>query len=75
MEFNIPSLVSETSALKEINGDYPTYFDPDDIKDIGNKLLKISFNDKIDLEPIKIRQKKRYTWNKCFNEIFQIIYK
>lgn len=75
MEFNIPSLVSETSALKEINGDFPTYFDPDDIKDIGNKLLKISSNDKIDLEPIKIRQKKRYTWNKCFNEIFQIIYK
>lgn len=74
MEFNIPSLVSETSALKEINGDFPIYFDPDDVKDIGNKLLKISLKKQIDLESITNKQKK-YTWNKCFKEIFEIICK
>lgn len=75
MEFNIPSLVSETSALKEINGDYPIYFDPDNVKDIGNRLLNITLHNETVLDSINIKQKKKYTWKKCFEEIFEIICK
>ena len=44
MSFNIPLIISETSALKEINGNVPEYFNPDNIEQIKSKLIKVYEN-------------------------------
>ena len=75
MEFNVPCLVSDTSALREINGDYPLYFNPDDVNDISNKLSEINLNFDKNFETTNvIKNKKKYSWEKCLNDTLKIIY-
>lgn len=74
MEFDLPCLISDTSALREINGEYPIYFNPEDVGDISSKLLKIDLNVDETSKFLSTMKKKKYTWEKCLNETLKIIY-
>ena len=58
MSKNIPVLVSNSSALNEINGDAADYFNPNNIKEIENKIIKISSNKSLREKLIKRSKKK-----------------
>ena len=74
-EFNLPSLISDTSALREINGEFPNYFNPDDVDDISKKLLEINSNFNKNLQRINLKKdKKEYSWKKCLNDTLETIY-
>jgi glycosyltransferase involved in cell wall biosynthesis len=80
MHFGIPLLLSKTSSINEINGDIPEYFDPDNIDEIKNKLVKI-FNLKeryiqSDFEILKKNKHlKKYLWKNTFNNTYKILEK
>ena len=75
ISFNIPILVSDTSALKEINGNMAEYFDPDDVNDIKTKMIK--FNLKVKNNESFISQRnhflKKYSWQENILKTFKII--
>jgi len=78
MFYNKPLIVSKTSALEEINGDIPEYFDPDDVEEIKFKLLKVinenNFNNlDIDKKAVAQNQFKKYKWKKTFDETFLVL--
>jgi len=80
MHFNIPLLLSGTSSINEINGDIPNYFDPDNINEIKDKLIKI-INFKGDYTKLvfdidkKKQHLKKYLWKKTFNKTYEILKK
>ena len=72
LSFNIPILVSDTSALKEINGNTAEYFDPDNIIDIKEKLIKFY------LKPKKTNfteHLKNFLWKENFQKTLDLINK
>lgn len=75
LSFNIPILVSNTSALKEINGNMAEYFDPDDINEIKKKLIK--FNSKLkDNESTNLKKNeylKKFLWRENISKTLSII--
>ena len=75
ISLNIPILVSDTSALKEINGNMAEYFDPDDVNDIKTKMIK--FNLKVKNNESFISQRnhflKKYSWQENILKTFKII--
>ena len=80
MSFNIPLIISETSALKEINGNVPEYFNPDNIEQIKSKLIKVYENtndEKKILESVNSNKSilKKYLWENTFHECYKILKK
>ena len=80
MHFNMPLLLSNTSSIKEINGDIPEYFDPDNINEIKDKLIKIinlkSDQAQLDFDANKKQQHlKKYFWKVTFDKIYEILSK
>lgn len=75
MSKNIPVLVSNSSALNEINGNAADYFDPNNIKEIENKIIKISSNKSLREKLIKRSKKKIkiYTWRKTAFKTLKIL--
>lgn len=75
MSKNIPVLVSNSSALKEINGDAADYFDPNNIKELENKIIKISTNKSLREKLIKRSKKKIkiYNWRKTAFKTLKIL--
>ena len=78
MYFNIPLLLSGTSSINEINGDIPEYFDPDNIIEIKDKIIKIidlkSKNDQLDYDLHKKKDHlKKYLWKNTFNKTYEIL--
>ena len=77
MHYNLPLIVSKTSALEEINGTIPNYFDPDNIHEIKSKLVKIF--QEIDSKKIikkdnEIKnQLKKYLWKNTFTKTFSLL--
>ena len=59
-----PVLISNTSALPEINGTASDYFDPDNIVDIKNKIKKILIDENHKSNLIKNGENhiKKFTW-------------
>ena len=59
-----PALISNTSALPEINGTASDYFDPDNIVDIKNKIKKILIDENHKSNLIKNGEDhiKKFTW-------------
>ena len=80
MHFGIPLLISNTSSIYEINGDIPEYFDPDNISEIKNKLVKI-FELKNNRSQINFDKNKKnehlknYLWKNTFNNTYKILQK
>ena len=61
--------------MREINGEFPNYFNPDDVDDISKKLLEINSNFNKNLQRINLKKdKKEYSWKKCLNDTLETIY-
>lgn len=78
MNFNIPLLLSGTSSINEINGDIPEYFDPDNIIEIKEKIIKIidlgSKNYQSDFDFHKKKNHlKKYMWKNTFDKTYEIL--
>tara|TARA_A100001011_G_scaffold397127_1_gene497156 strand:- start:20361 stop:21500 length:1140 start_codon:yes stop_codon:yes gene_type:complete len=75
MSQGCPVLVSNTSALPEINNSVADYFNPDNIDEIESKISEII----LDKEKIKImstkgfKRSKQFSWKKNVQDTFQII--
>ena len=69
MNYSIPILISDTSALKEINSNLVTYFDPDDLLDISNEKL----NDNSSLKENYQVHLKKYLWRDNFLETIKVL--
>ena len=75
MKNNCPVMVSNTSALPEINNNSAVYFDPDDISDIQNKMQSLIKNKNL-RNNLKLSGKKniqKFNWSKTFDETISII--
>jgi len=70
MNFNCPVLASFSSSLPEVGGDACLYFDPQNISDLTEKLIKIKNDPQLKKELIKKgRQRiKLFSWKKCAEE-------
>ena len=70
-----PVLISNTSALPEINGIASDYFDPDNIVDIKNKIKKILINENHKSNLIKNAEDhvKKFTWQNNVEKTLEII--
>ena len=78
MHFDIPLLISNTSSIYEINGDIPEYFDPDNINEIKDKLIKIfKLKNEIPKTNFNINKKnehlKNYLWKNTFNDTYEVL--
>ena len=75
MSQGCPILISNKSALPEINRDAAEYFDPDDINQILSGMDKILFNQDLRVNLIKKGNKhfKRFNWVKTVNETIKIL--
>ena len=75
MNYNIPILISDTSALKEINSNLVTYFDPDDLLDISNKIKETieKLHDNSSLKKNYQLHLKKYLWRNNFLETIKIL--
>ena len=70
-----PVLISNTSALPEINGTASDYFDPDNIVDIKNKIKKILIDENHKSNLIKNGEDhiKKFTWQNNVEETLAVI--
>ena len=70
-----PVLISNTSALPEINGIASDYFDPDNIVDIKNKIKKILIDENHKSNLIKNGEDhvKKFTWQNNVEKTLAII--
>jgi glycosyltransferase involved in cell wall biosynthesis len=75
MSQSTPVIISNTSALPEINKKAAQYFNPDDIKDIKNKLKKVILDKKLRVKLVNngIELLKKYNVSKCVKKTFNII--
>lgn len=75
MSQSTPVVISNTSALPEINKKAAQYFNPDDIKDIKNKLKKVISDKKLRVKLVNngIELLKKYNVSKCVKKTFNII--
>jgi glycosyltransferase involved in cell wall biosynthesis len=66
MACGTPVISSDLSAMPEILGDAPLYFDPYDIKSSTKAMTKITFDAELRSELSKkgLEQVKKYSWDK-----------
>jgi len=75
MSQGCPVLISNASALPEINGTASDYFDPDNITDIKNKIKKILINENHKTNLIKNGEQhiRKFTWQNSVEKTLSII--
>jgi glycosyltransferase involved in cell wall biosynthesis len=75
MSYKVPVVVSNRSALPEINKNSALYFDPDNVNQIKNVLKKTLLNKNVRNELIKNGTKnlKRFTLNNSIKNTYRII--
>lgn len=75
MSQGCPVLISNRSALPEINKDAAEYFDPDNINQIVSGMDKILFNQDLKTNLVKKGNKhfKKFDWFKTVNKIIEIL--
>ena len=75
MQYGIPVLTSNKSALPEICGSAAIYFDPHDPNDIKNKIIELYSNNNLKQKMITngYRQIKKYSWEKTFEKTLKLI--
>tara|TARA_B100000989_G_C19494692_1_gene451441 strand:- start:260 stop:1402 length:1143 start_codon:yes stop_codon:yes gene_type:complete len=75
MSQNCPILISNRSALPEINGDAADYFDPDNIEEIKDKIKELFLNNSRQQDLIKkgYLKSRFYTWEKNLDETLIIL--
>ena len=75
MSQGCPVLVSKSSALQEINNSAAEYFDPDNVKEISNKIDKILLTSSIvnKNEKLYLEHLKKFSWEKSVIDTLKII--
>ena len=75
MSQGCPVLISEKSALREINGKAAKYFDPDNPTDIALKVIKVLTNKdtKNKLKSLAKSHIKRFNWDKTVHKTLRIL--
>lgn len=75
MNFACPVLASFSSSLPEVGGDACLYFDPQNINDLTEKLMKLKNNPQLKKELIKKGKQriKLFSWKKCGQETLKIL--
>ena len=75
LSLNVPILVSDTSALKEINGNVAEYFNPDDVNEIKEKLIEFYSKPKPDQKIINEYKEhlKKFSWQENLRKTLKII--
>jgi len=75
MNFRIPVLISNSSALTEVNGDAPIYFEIDNQLDFVKKLKIAVSDDNLRKKMITkgVENLNRFDWNNTVNETINII--
>lgn len=74
MACGTPVISSNISAMPEILGNAPLYFDPYDVKDISRAMKKIIGDEKLQDELSKkgLEQAKKYNWRKTTEETLDV---
>jgi len=75
MQFNCPVIASFSSSLPEVGGDACLYFDPQNINDLTEKLMKLKNDLTLRKKMIKEGKKriKLFSWKKCAEQTLKII--
>jgi len=75
MHFSCPVITSFSSSLPEVGGNACLYFDPQNVNDITEKIIKLKNNPELRKSLIK-RGKERtkiFSWEKCGEETLKIL--
>ena len=74
MALGVPVVQSNTSCLPEIGGEAALYFDPDDSRDIADKLAKVLGNKKFRQGLVKkgLARAKDFSWEKMARETLKV---
>ena len=75
MSQGCPVIISNKSALTEINSDAVEYFDPDNENEIKNSMYKVLFDENYRKKIIKKSQNhyKKFSWKKTVSETLRIL--
>ena len=75
MSQGCPVLISNKSALKEINLDAAEYFDPDSENEIKDSMYKILFHESYKNKLIEKGQNhyKKFSWDKTVSETLKVL--
>jgi glycosyltransferase involved in cell wall biosynthesis len=75
MSFNLPVACSNSSSLPEVGGDSCLYFDPNDVKDMGDKIKKLLTDDVLrqNLKKLGKERIKYFSWQKCAEETLELL--
>ena len=75
MSQGCPVIISNRSALMEINSDAVEYFNPDDENEIKDSMYKILYDEKYKNELIKKSQihYKKFSWEQTVSKTFKIL--
>ncbi len=75
MACGCPAVVSKTASLPEVCGQAAEYFDPNNIRDIAQKILKVLQSKKLREKLVKRGrvQARKFTWKKCAKQTCQVI--
>ncbi len=75
MSQNCPVVVSNKSALPEINQNAAEYFDPDNVNQISEKMMLILLdkNKRDSLTSIGKSHHKKFTWEKTVKETIRVL--
>jgi glycosyltransferase involved in cell wall biosynthesis len=77
MACGTPVLSTKKTSLAEVLGDYPVWVDnPEDIDEIGEKILKVLSNERLRNDLIKkgLEQARKFSWQKTAKETLRILY-
>jgi glycosyltransferase involved in cell wall biosynthesis len=74
MENGCPLVSSHATCLPEVYGDAAVYFDPEDIEDMADKIVRVVSDKKLQKELVaKGRQQvKKYSWSKMAKETLAV---
>ena len=75
MSQKIPIAISNQSSLPEINGKAAIYFDPDNVLEIKDCIIKMIFNNDLRNELISKGKSHfyKFKWSTTFNETLKIL--
>lgn len=75
MKYGCPVVISNVSSLPEAGGDAAVYFDPENIKDIQEKIEKVISSKSLREEMVKkgYNQVKKFSWEKTAKETLKVL--
>lgn len=74
MSYGCATIVSNTSCMPEIGGEGSFYFNPYDVEDISNQIIKLLSDASLRTSKVKKGYElcNEYTWEKCANEHIKV---